>query len=59
MTPPVGAAMYAGCTILECSTEEYVTESGSFFIATSVAIILFIFSPEITLWFPNLLFGRE
>jgi tripartite ATP-independent transporter DctM subunit len=59
MTPPVGAAMYAGCTILECSIEDYVKESGSFFIATIVAIILFIFFPEITLWLPNLLFGKE
>ena len=59
MTPPVGAAMYAGCTILECSIEEYVKESGSFFIATIVAIVLFIFVPEITLWLPNLLFGKE
>ncbi len=24
MTPPVGAAMYAGCTILDCSVQEYV-----------------------------------
>ena len=59
MTPPVGAAMYAGCTILECSIEEYVKESLSFFVATIVAIILFIIFPEITLWLPNLLFGKE
>jgi TRAP-type transport system large permease protein len=58
MTPPVGAAMYAGCTILECSIEEYVKESGSFFIATLVGIVLFIFFPQITLWFPNLMFGK-
>jgi hypothetical protein len=58
MTPAVGAAMYAGCTILECSIEEYVKESGSFFIATVIAIVLFIFVPEITLWLPNLLFGK-
>ena len=58
MTPPVGAAMYAGCTILDCSIEEYVKESGSFFIATIVAILLFIFFPQITLWFPNLMFGK-
>ena len=59
MTPPVGAAMYAGCTILECTIEEYVKESISFFIATIVALVLFLFFPEITLWLPNLLFGKE
>lgn len=59
LTPPVGAAMYASCTILDCSIEDYIKESGSFFIATIVAIILFIFIPEITLWLPNLIFGKE
>ncbi len=58
MTPPVGSAMYAGCTILGCSVEEYIRESASFFIATITAIILFILFPEITLWFPNLMFGK-
>lgn len=59
MTPPVGAAMYAGCTILECSIEEYVRESLSFVVATLAAIALFLFFPQITLWLPNLLFGKE
>jgi len=58
MTPPVGAAMYAGCTILDCSIEEYIKESSSFFIATVVAIVLFILFPQVTLWLPNLMFGR-
>jgi TRAP-type C4-dicarboxylate transport system permease large subunit len=59
MTPPVGAAMYAGCTILECSVEDYVKESLSFFVATLAAIVLFIFVPEITLFLPNLMFGKD
>ena len=58
MTPPVGAAMYAGCTILDCSIEEYIKESSSFFIATVGAIALFILFPQVTLWLPNLMFGR-
>jgi len=58
MTPPVGSAMYAGCTILDCSVEEYIRESSSFFIATITTITLFIIFPEITLWLPNLMFGK-
>jgi len=58
MTPPVGAAMYAACTILDCSLQEYVKESLSFFIATLVAIIILIFFPQITLFLPNLMFGK-
>jgi len=58
MTPPVGAAMYAGCTILDCSLQEYMKESLSFFVATVAAIILLIIFPEITLFLPNLMFGK-
>ncbi|OGP99591.1 MAG: hypothetical protein A2Z51_01550 [Deltaproteobacteria bacterium RBG_19FT_COMBO_52_11] len=58
MTPPVGAAMYAGCTILDCPLQDYVKESLSFFIATLVTIIILIIFPDITLFLPNLLFGK-
>lgn len=58
MTPPVGAAMYAGCTILECPVQEYVKESVSFFLATVLTIGLIIVYPEFCLFVPNLLFGK-
>lgn len=58
MTPPVGAAMYAGCTILDCSLQEYVRESLSFFIGTIATIAVLILFPEITLYLPNLMFGK-
>jgi tripartite ATP-independent transporter DctM subunit len=58
MTPPVGAAMYAACTILDCSLQEYVRESLSFFIATIVCIILLIVFPQLTLFLPDLMFGK-
>jgi tripartite ATP-independent transporter DctM subunit len=58
MTPPVGAAMYAGCTILDCSIQDYVKESLSFFIGTIVTILVLIIFPEITLYLPNLMFGK-
>ncbi|MGE5259167.1 MAG: TRAP transporter large permease [Hyphomicrobiales bacterium] len=58
MTPPVGAAMYAGCTILDCSIQEYIRESLSFFIGTLVTLAVLIFIPEITLYLPNLMFGE-
>jgi tripartite ATP-independent transporter DctM subunit len=58
MTPPVGAAMYAGCTILDCSIQDYVKESLSFFIGTIVTILILIIFPELTLYLPNLMFGK-
>lgn len=59
MTPPVGAAMYAGCSILKCSVEEFVKDSFLFFVAVILAITLFIFVPDLTLFIPNLIFGKE
>ncbi len=59
MTPPVGSAMYAACTILDCSIQEYVKESLSFFIATIITIIFLILIPQITLFIPNLMFGVD
>jgi TRAP-type C4-dicarboxylate transport system permease large subunit len=58
MTPPVGSAMYAGCSILECSIQDYVKESLSFFIATIVCIAVVIAFPSLTLFIPNLMFGK-
>lgn len=58
MTPPVGSAMYAGCTILDCSLQEYVAESASFFVATVATIVVLVAFPEITLFMPNLMFGK-
>jgi tripartite ATP-independent transporter DctM subunit len=58
MTPPVGAAMYAGCTILDCSLQDYLRESLSFFIGSIATIVLLIAFPDITLWLPDLLFGK-
>jgi tripartite ATP-independent transporter DctM subunit len=58
MTPPVGAAMYAGCTILDCSLQEYMRESLSFFVGTIGTILILVIFPEITLYLPNLMFGK-
>jgi tripartite ATP-independent transporter DctM subunit len=56
-TPPVGASMYAGCSVLGASVEEYIKASGPFIIATIVVITLIIFFPEIVLLIPDLIFG--
>jgi len=57
-TPPVGASMYAGCSILDASMEEYTKASIPFLIVTILAILLFIFLPDLSLIIPNLLFGK-
>lgn len=57
MTPPVGVAMYAVCSLMNVKIEEYTVEAIPF-IATVVALIgALLFLPGVVLWLPNLAFG--
>jgi tripartite ATP-independent transporter DctM subunit len=56
-TPPVGAAMYAVCSILRTSVAEYTRESVPFFVAVALVNLLIIFVPALILFLPNLIFG--
>ena len=58
-TPPVGAAMFAVCSILKCPIGDYTRESLPFLIAVSAVTLLLIFVPEIVLFVPDLIFGKE
>jgi tripartite ATP-independent transporter DctM subunit len=57
-TPPVGAAMFAVCSILKCPIGDYTRESVPFLVAVSAVTLLLVFVPEIVLFVPNLIFGR-
>lgn len=57
-TPPVGAAMFAVCTILKVSIADYTRESLPFFIAVCAITLLMIFTPALVLWIPDLMFAR-
>jgi tripartite ATP-independent transporter DctM subunit len=56
-TPPVGSAMYAVCSILDCPIGEYTRESIPFLVAVSLVATLLIFFPNAVLYIPNLIFG--
>ncbi|WP_448521390.1 TRAP transporter large permease [Pseudothermotoga sp.] len=56
-TPPVGASMYAGCSVLGATLEEYTKASWPFLIATIIIILLVIFFPQLSLLIPRLIFG--
>src|SRR5687768_3155402 len=58
-TPPVGAAMFAVLQILKCPLGAYTRESMPFLIAVSAVTLVLIFVPEIVLFVPDLIFGRE
>lgn len=59
VTPPVGVSMYTVCSILDCRIEDYIKESIPFIVAILLADILIIFFPDIVLFLPNLVFGKE
>ncbi|WP_366554330.1 TRAP transporter large permease [Aquibaculum sediminis] len=56
-TPPVGAAMYAVCSILRCPVGEYTRESLPFLGAVALVILALVFLPGAVLFLPNLIFG--
>ncbi|MDQ8729574.1 TRAP transporter large permease subunit [Bradyrhizobium sp. LHD-71] len=56
-TPPVGAAMYAVCSILKCPIGEYARESVPFFVAAMAVLLVLIFAPGFVLYVPDLIFG--
>jgi len=59
VTPPVGVSMYTVCSILDCPLEEYTKESVPFIAAVVFVDIILIFFPDIVLFVPNLIFGKD
>lgn len=59
VTPPVGVSMYTVCSILDCRLEDYIKESIPFIVAVLLVDMLTIFIPDIVLFLPNLVFGKE
>ncbi len=57
MTPPVGTGIYVVCGIEGCSIGEFVKESGPFFAAILLEILVLVLVPQISLFLPNLIFG--
>lgn len=58
-TPPVGAAMYAVCSILKCPIGDYTRESLPFLITVSAVALFLVLVPEVVLFVPDLIFGRD
>jgi TRAP-type C4-dicarboxylate transport system permease large subunit len=56
MTPPVGLAMSAVCTVLDVPISEYIKEMWPWVFATVLAVSVLIFFPNLVLAIPRLLF---
>ena len=57
MTPPVGVALFAVSSIMECSVEETLRHSGPFFLALITTVIIMVLFPQVVLFLPNLIYG--
>lgn len=57
-TPPVGAAMYAVCSILKVKIGDYTRESVPLMLAISIITLVLVFIPEVVLFLPDLMFNR-
>lgn len=58
-TPPVGAAMFAVCSILKCPVGDYARESLPFLAAVAAVGLGLVFVPELVLFVPDLIFGKD
>lgn len=57
MTWPSGSAMFAVCSLMNVSLEEYSLESIPFLAAVVGLIAALLFLPDVVLWLPRLAFG--
>lgn len=58
MTPPIGAALYSVCGIVNCKVEEYTKAALPFFFAIMLELCLLVFFPGLVTWIPNMIFGK-
>lgn len=58
MTPPIGAALYTVCGIIDCPPEEYTKESIPFMGAILLELAILVFIPQAVTFIPNMIFGN-
>jgi tripartite ATP-independent transporter DctM subunit len=59
LSPPEGAVLYIICTIFRCSMWDFVREGWLMLGSILLVVVLVIFWPDLALWLPNLVFGKE
>ena len=58
VTPPVGQMMFISSQVLRVPMEDYTMEVLPFLGAMLVVLLLLTLFPQITLWLPNLMYGK-
>ena len=58
VTPPVGQMMFISSQVLRVPMEDYTVEVLPFLGAMLVVLLLLTLFPQITLWLPDLMYGK-
>ncbi|MCG8480555.1 MAG: TRAP transporter large permease [Spirochaetales bacterium] len=58
ITPPLGTVMFTTCTIIKVPVREFVRDVVPFWLVLFISLMLVTFVPQISLFLPNLVFGR-
>jgi tripartite ATP-independent transporter DctM subunit len=56
MTPPVGVAMFAVCSLLDCRIGDYVREVIPFIATVVILVLVLLYFPGLVLFLPDLVF---
>ncbi|WP_116654331.1 TRAP transporter large permease [Pelagibacterium sediminicola] len=56
MTPPVGVAMFAVCSLLNCRIDDYAKEVMPFIATAVILVLVLLFLPDLVLFLPRLVF---
>ena len=57
LTPPVGSALFIGCSVGKVSIDKVIVQLIPFFVVLFLTLMLVTYVPQISLFLPNLLLG--
>ncbi len=57
LTPPVGSALFIGCSVGKVSIDKVIVQLIPFFVVLFITLMLVTYIPQISLFLPNLLLG--
>ena len=57
LTPPVGSALFIGCSVGKVSIDKVIVQLIPFFVVLFITLMLVTYIPQLSLFLPNLLLG--
>ena len=57
LTPPMGNLMFVTCGVTKCTTGEFIKDCRIFYLLLFLMLLLMSYTPFISTWLPNLIYG--